>query len=431
MTDRLLVRVFWSLAILLNSALTVAADIRPFVSGSGSYRAIIIEGTIEPGDFETFIRIARENQGKVSTVYIFSPGGDFYEAMKIGRAMRALELASQVPMRLPSGQASCEEGSLGIRPNDPKNCTCASAGFFIHIGAIHRGGTYLAVHRPYFGKGKYGELSQVDAQKMFEALQDSARVYMQEMGIPKHIQEDVLGTPSERALLLDDKTIKTYFWGDLPYRHEWTKNRCSKLSDTEAQRAENYSKRLLRARNASDSDLSKSEWDDLRVIQKKQQEELDCAVAVARQSLVAGYERYFGVKPTDYSGHTFSKWSDATKYLGKQFYELLAEERFDEEKFAGSSFLKRAATANTPAISLSDSRTKLKVVTWIGLVSTPNPSPEFTRRLLQSLENAWGKRSGGDGITEWLWERKNFSAKLAHNSASAEGSFLSLVIDAK
>lgn len=431
MTKELLTVYYFFLVALTHSPLAKAADIRPFLANSGSFRAVIIEGNIEPGDFETFIRILKENQGKVSSVYLFSPGGDFYEAMKIGRAMRALELASHVPMRSPSGQPSCEDGPLGIAPNDPKNCICASAGFFIHIGAVHRGGTYLAVHRPYFAKGKFGELSQGDAQKAFDALQDSARAYMQEMGVPKHIQEDVLGTPSERALLFDDKTVKTYFWLELPYRHEWKRNRCSKLSDSETQRIANYSRRLLRARSASDADLSKIEWDDLAALQRKQKDELDCAIAIERQSREVAYERYFGAKPKDYGGHDFARWSNATKYLGRQFYELLAEERFDEEKFAGSSLLRRAATANAPAISLSDSPNKPKRVAWINLVSTPNPSPEFALRLVQSLEHAWGKRSGGNGATEWLWEKKHFSAKLANHPVSAEGPFLSLVIDAK
>ncbi|MCB1961095.1 MAG: hypothetical protein KDE68_11340 [Rhodocyclaceae bacterium] len=165
MTKRLLTTVLFLLFAMLHTAVASAADIRPFISGSGSYRAIVIEGNIEPGDFETFVRIAKENQGKVSDVYIFSPGGDFYEAMKIGRAMRALELSSQAPMRGPAGRPVCEDDGFGPKPKDPNNCTCASAGFFIHIGAIHRGGTYLAVHRPYFAKGKFGDLSQVDAQK--------------------------------------------------------------------------------------------------------------------------------------------------------------------------------------------------------------------------------------------------------------------------
>jgi hypothetical protein len=431
MTNKLLTAVLFLASVILHTALATAADIRLFVAGSGSYRAIVIEGKIEPGDFDTFVRILRENQGEISTVYVFSPGGDYYEAMRIGRAMRSLELASQVPMRNPSGRPVCDDTELGLRPSDPRNCTCASAGFFIHIGAIHRGGTYLAVHRPYFEKGKFGALSQADAQKAFNALQESARTYMEEMGVPKHVQEDVLGTPSERALVLDDKTVKTYFWLELPYRHEWKRNRCTKLSDSEAQRAENYSRRLLRARSASDADLSKTEWEDLSSLQKKQKEELDCAVEVERQSRITAYERYFGVKPNDYGEHNFAKWSGATKYLGRRFYELLGEERFDEEKFAGSSFPKRAATANAPAISLSDSRANPKVVTGVSIVSTPSPSPEFTQRLVQSLESEWGKRSGGNGTTEWLWDKKSFSAKLTYEPVSAEGPFLWLVIDSK
>src|SRR5208282_1914877 len=69
-----------------------AADIRPLIYDTGEYREVVIEGTIEAGDFEKFIKIIRDNEGQISMVYIFSAGGDFYEAMKIGRAMRALEL---------------------------------------------------------------------------------------------------------------------------------------------------------------------------------------------------------------------------------------------------------------------------------------------------------------------------------------------------
>lgn len=432
MTKRLLTTALFVLVAMLHTAVASAADIRPFIAGSGSYRAIVIEGNIEPGDFETFVRIVKENQGQVSGVYIFSPGGDFYEAMKIGRAMRALELSSQVPMRGPDGRPVCEDDGFGPKPRDPNNCTCASAGFFIHIGAIHRGGTYLAVHRPYFAKGKFGDLSQADAQKAFDVLQESARTYMQEMGVPKHIQEDVLGTPSERALVLDDKTVKTYFWLALPYRHEWKKNRCSKLSESETQRMEDYSRRLLRARSAAETGLSKAEWNDLSALQKKRDEEGRCDIEIEKQSRIEAYTRYFGVKPADYAEQDFSKWSDSAKYLGRRFYELQAEERFDEGEFLGSFFLERAATANAPTIRLSDSLYRQKkVVARIGMASTPNPSPEYTRRLVQSLEGAWGKRSGGNGTTEWLWHKKEFSAKLTYEPVSAEGPLLRLVIESK
>jgi hypothetical protein len=192
------------------------------------------------GDFEKFIRIIRENEGQVSSVYCFSPGGDFYEAMKIGRAMRALELSSHVPVRDPSGRPACYRFPIFPVPRDLRNCTCASAGFFIHVGGVHRAGTFLAVHRPYFEKGRFGTLPLPEAKKAFDALQEDARQYMNEMGVPKHIQEDVLRTASNQVLVLDEKTVNTRFLGALPYIYEWTKNKCEGVAGTEQRRNENY-----------------------------------------------------------------------------------------------------------------------------------------------------------------------------------------------
>ena len=407
------------------------ADVRPYISGSGSYRAIVIEGRIERGDFDGFVRIVRENQGQVSGAYCFSPGGDFDEAMKIGRAMRALELHSQAPMRGATGHPECEGGYVVQKPRDPKNCTCASAGFFIHIGAVHKGGTFLAVHRPSFASGRFGNLSQEDAKRAFEALQDRAREYMREMGVPQHVQEDVLGTPSDKILVLDEKTVKTYFWGDLPYRHEWIRNKCSRLSDAETARAQNYSSRFLRARSASDADLSKSELADFNALEKKQEDERNCKIQITKQSRSDAYEKFFHTKPSDFANHNFARWSEATKYLGKKFYELMSEEKFAEDKFLDQISLKRDATASAPAISLYDAPPTPKVVASVALFSTPRPSEEFIRRVVKSLEDAWGKPSAGNGATEWQWNQREFLAKLTHEPVSATGPFLQLIIDGK
>lgn len=284
------VRVLTAIAALLSPIVSsYAADVRPFISGAGDFRAIVIEGIIEPGDYERFIGIVKENQGKVSGVWLFSPGGDFTEAMNIGRAMRALELSSQVPVRSPSGRPSCDDSLLGLQPKDPKNCNAASAAFFIHIGAVHRGGTYLAVHRPVYASSSFGNLSQTDARAAFESLQLKARKYMQEMGVPPHIQEEVLGTPSDKALVLDDKTIKTHFWGKAAYRDEWVKNKCSRMTNAERSQSEAFSRRLLLPRNHPQADLSKSEMEELKRLHSKQDEELQCAVAIDRQIRLEAY----------------------------------------------------------------------------------------------------------------------------------------------
>lgn len=403
----------------------LAADIRLLISGSGSYRVIVIEGDIKPGDFDTFISIAKENQGKVSGVYLFTPGGDFYEAMKIGRAMRALELSSQVPMRDSTGRAACEDSFA--TPKDPKNCTCASAGFFIHIGGVHRGGTYLAVHRPYFGKGKFGELSQADAKREFDALQQSARTYMEEMGVPNHIQEDVLGTPSDKALLLDDKTVKTYFWLELPYRHEWIINKCSPFSVDERKRFNNYL-------NRPSGSLTTAESDDFGALLKKDSEERKCAIKINEQSRFEAYTKYFGEKPTDYKNHDFSKWAHASKYIGKRFYDLLSEEKFEAEnqEIINLHSLKRNATASAPSISLSDSLlSEPHVVSSVILVSAPNPSKDFIRLVVSTLEESWGNSKINENSDKWYWSNDKYTAELKYETGFASGPSLVLVIDEK
>jgi hypothetical protein len=409
----------------------VGADIRPHIVGNGSYRAIVIEGNIAPGDFATFIRIVRENQGQVSGVYCFSPGGDFDEAMKIGRAMRALELSSHAPMRDPSGRPSCTGSSSGVipNPNAPENCTCASAGFFIHVGAVHRGGTFLAVHRPYTEKGKIDTIRLSEAKKAFDHLQESAKQYMTEMGVPMHIQDDVLGTPSDQMLVLDGKTVKTYFWGPLSYLEEWTRNRCGRLWESEKDRYENYSRRFLNAGSETVA-LSRTESIDFDGIRRRKDEQFKCELSLDKKRRIDAYERYFG-RSIDSTYHNFEKWSEAAKYLGKHFYELTSEQKFDEDKFINQSSLRRSATATSPDIQLFDSESKPRVVTSIGVISPPNPSPEFVQSLVNSLEKAWGMCSGGNGTTNWRWNTNEFTANLESIPKSSEGPYLLLNIDEK
>jgi hypothetical protein len=426
-----LISVMQLLALLGGCIEARAADIWPYITGAGSYREVVIEGSVEPGDFDTFIRIVRQNQGRISTVRIFSPGGDFYEAMKIGRAMRALELGSMVPMRDPSGRPVCGEIVFGPNPRNPQNCTSASAAFFMHIAGVHRGGTFLAVHRPYIDPEQFRKLSQDQARAAFNDLQNTARSYMEEMGVPKHVQEEVLGTPSDRTILLDERVIKTYFWLELPYRHEWVQSKCSRLSIQEAERSAGYSRRLEKADTAAKADLSKAEWDDLTALQKIQDQERECAIAINQAGRDNAYEKYFGRKPTDAEVHDLAKWVAGPNYLGKRFYELMSEEKFEQDQMGAINFLKRAATATAPSISLGDSARQRRVVTWINLVSHPNPSREFIGQLVRRLESEWGKAQRGDLINDWLWETPTFLAKVRHQPVSATGPFVSLTIDAK
>ena len=59
-----------------------AAEMRLLVRND--YRSLIIEGKIESGDYEHFLKVVKDNQSKLADVYLLSPGGDFVE--EIGRA---------------------------------------------------------------------------------------------------------------------------------------------------------------------------------------------------------------------------------------------------------------------------------------------------------------------------------------------------------
>jgi hypothetical protein len=426
---------------LLASAQIHAADIRPHVKST--YTTIIIEGEIKEGDLEKLIRLVKDGQGKVIGVNLFSAGGNFYEAMKIGRALRALELGSQIPIRDSSDQPSCVDNFGMPVPNDPLNCTALSAAFFIHIGGNHMGGNYVGVHRPYFSQSEFGELSESDAKKAFDLLQTKAKEYMNEMDVPKHVQEDVLGTPSDKILVLDDKVIKTYFWGDFPYRHEWLNNKCSKLSATERMRSESYSERLRKAREARYTNeqqikvLTPTEWDDLGVLQDKRSEQGKCIIKIKKQLRKDAYIKYFGEEPADYKKHDFTKWISAPGYLGKEFYTVLSEERFEEEKenVLGGHSMTRAVSVTSPYTRLSDSHiTKNRIVDRINVLSAPNPSDGFIRKLVETLEKAWGTATIGkdsDGYAVWTWSSSKYKATLTHELVSSQGPYMSLIVESK
>jgi len=239
---------------MITSKHVFSAGISAYLSEpGGGLRSLVIEGEIMKGDYERFIKEIRQHNGTISNVYIYSPGGNFSEAIKIGRAIRKLELTTVVPSRSEDGQPLCDP--LKMFPKD-YNCICAGACFFIFIGGVNRTGGHIVVHRPYFDKNEFGQLSEEDVRNAFILLQKLARDYMREMAVPKHLQDKILGTRPEKAMELDHKTVRTYFHGDIPYRHEWRQTKCAALKN---------------AKNIH-----------------------DCYVAVDKERRLAAYEKFFG-----------------------------------------------------------------------------------------------------------------------------------------
>jgi hypothetical protein len=392
-----------------------------------NYRSLIIEGPIEGGDYEHFIKVVKDNQGKLDDVYLLSPGGDFVEAMKIGRAMRALELGSMVPGRNSAGQPVCSDSisaSLGIVPRNPANCTAASAAFFIHVGAVRRSGLYLVVHRPYFAPEQFAKLTESQAQAAFDALQRDARAYMTEMGVPPQVQEEVMGTPPDKGVVLDDKTVRNYFVGEIPYQQEWRHAKCAQLSPVETQR-----RNVLIAKMLAAGKLTSEEWAEYNPMQKKWDLENECQGTLGVQSRIAAYERFFGIAPSDVTNHNFRKWPDLSRYLGLTFEDVSGEERFKVgDSFRGFSSLWREGTATSPAVGLGDSPNRKRYVTTASAYQT-DPSDAFIEHVCTSLTAEWGEPSNPNDTNKWVWKTKNFIGTLTLEKRGS-GHILQLQVEA-
>ena len=398
-----------------------AADIYPFSYDSGALSYVVIEGRIEQGDFDKFIRLVKDGQGRVQGVVLFSPGGDFEEAIKIGRALRSLDLGSMVPSRDNRGAPQCTTFmNMTPTPKDPKNCIAASAAFFIHVGAVTRSGLHLVVHRPYYSSKAFGQLSEPAAKKAFDSLQEKSRLYMDEMGVPKRVQEDVLGTASDQGLVLDDTTVRTHFLGDLPYYHEWMRNKCATLDDDEEQRNAQYVQRFLKNRDMSKAALTPDESRDYTALQAKEKQARNCQVAVGKERRLAAYEKYFGAKPNDSAGYAFNAWPDQVKFLGRRLDDIMNEERVTEEKFMGGRTLTRKASGSYPYMLIYDSKSNPGIAAEISILSFPNPSKDFNDKLAQSISGAWGKPTFDTG-TEKTWNSTNFQATLNTDMKSGDG----------
>jgi len=391
-------------------------------AAAGTDRQLVIEGEIETGDFQKFLDAIKKNQGQISTVWIFSQGGDFQEAMKIGRAMRALELASMVPTRNKFGKPQCD--SEVAHPSNPAYCIAASAGFLMHIGGVWRGGSYIIVHRPYFERKNFRELSEAQAQVKFAALQAEAASYMSEMGVPAQIQEQVLATPSDGRFVLDEATVKTWFWGDLPARHEWLVAKCSGMSHGDRTKLD-----LLRNRLSGKvgNDFTSQEEADLKRLDQLDLQEESCRIPLTESSRIAAYERYFQVKANVDAGRQFGAWVSAANDLGLDFSDIIEKNGFVEKPFPDRSCLERAATAHSPMVMEFDGPRAVGVVSKISVFSAPNPSKQYEAQLLDALNKSWGTSKASHGLP-MVWQRDAFVATLSHQD-SAEGESLVLQIE--
>ena len=397
-----------------------SADVYPYISGD--YRIAVIEGEIEKGDYEKFIELIWENQGEINGVALFSPGGDFREAMKLGRAFRELQLTSSVPSKEADGLPSCEWSSSP--PRDPENCTCASACFFAHVGGVHRSGTYLAVHRPYFDPSAYAELPRDEAQSAFDRLQEEAKAYMDEMDVPTKVQEDILDTPADKILVLDEQTVRTHFLFEIPYLYEWLDGRCHQLSTEKESVLGSLRDRLISGK------ITDIERVFLEELEQREEEESSCRIKERRDARLEAFRAFFATDPSDHAVHEFGAWIAALALMGKPFDELTSIGFVEGETWSGTTTMTRSAQSKEPLVIVSDGHsTTLRTVSTVSVLSHPQPSEEFVLKVLGAMRSAIGPEMSASTDGPVVWEVDGFSITLEMRGPFADGYTLFLKME--
>ena len=204
-------------------SLVAAADIYPDMQGSPGHQVsmgITIEGPIERGDFDRFLRTVIELGRNAPEVFIYSKGGDAFEAMKIGSLIRALKL----PTATADGSPSHPMCFHGIRSET--NCSCESACFLIWAAGIERFGSVVGLHRTYIDHTFLRGMDAESAASASKAVSESVARYLSEMGVPTSYIERSARVPSGEIAFLKESEISEMFSGPIPELAEWITANC-------------------------------------------------------------------------------------------------------------------------------------------------------------------------------------------------------------
>lgn len=191
-------------------------------------RGIVIEGIIEDGDFKRFVQIARKIGPEYSTVYLFSPGGNAIEAMKIGSAIRQLRYNTEVWPFDVKGERKCFFEDV-----KPQNCTCESACFLVFVSGVQRHPNMLGIHRVYLDHNALKSVQGSDAMGLSKTIKSQVSQYLFDMGTPARIIEKMFSVPSNEMAYLSPSELDQ-FKGEIEDVEEWVSAKCPPMNVEEA-----------------------------------------------------------------------------------------------------------------------------------------------------------------------------------------------------
>lgn len=166
-------------------------------------------GEIRAGDFDRFLREFASWHEPPAIFFISSKGGNLDEAMRMGEVIRE----SQIP----------------VWAGDD----CFSACVFLYVAGVERyvfNNGRLGLHRPYFEKTYFSNLSSYDASKKYDDLKNDSIRYLQKMGVSQEVIDRMFATSSQNVDLVSEKEAATLFGSRIPFYEEWLSAKCGEYT---------------------------------------------------------------------------------------------------------------------------------------------------------------------------------------------------------
>lgn len=230
----------------------------------------LIQGRLEEGDYSKVLSLYRKHHPYLSSFNLHSPGGDAYEALKIGRLFREYLIETWAPIEL--GGTSVIVGlDLPLKNIcEGAGCICASACALIWFGGVDRRGL-VGLHRPRSADtAGFAKLSAIDAATVYRELLDEIRSYLTEMEAPSSVVESMISTGSAEIVWVEADSLDPQGISRAPSFAEWTDAACGSFPIQE------HVTLLTLGINSREGGLSDQEFTLFETLTEKQRKKLDC-----------------------------------------------------------------------------------------------------------------------------------------------------------
>jgi hypothetical protein len=196
-------------------------------------RHLVFEGAIEQGDADKMLHAIAGFEQPVLSIMFASPGGDLQEGLKISAILNA----SLIRVDTPTWRVTKKSGGYcwDDEVENDANCMCYSTCALIWLSAIHRSMEgRIGIHRPYYPREQFGRLSANDAEASYANLTVWLGQYLANEGVPQHVVEQVLSTPSTQIHELEPSEM-ALTPPERPFLFELLDSKCSQSVDRQEQ----------------------------------------------------------------------------------------------------------------------------------------------------------------------------------------------------